>query len=298
MIRKILSLACLALVAFLMGCNNDPDPTPQEPTATIALSDSIDAYTVLSTLRLQIVAMAPSGITSATCKVWQGEQELQTLFTLDSTQVSVSESLSFYLDPSYQGQTLSFTFVIEDAFFNVYGDTVSLQIAASQISYIETDTVGSYSNFKYASFYDVKSPLSYYGVGLSKTATKKTIDFVYYYTKTDKAILSSPSSEGVETVWAEQNTGLWPLFGVENETKFYSLSSDIDYAGISTAVELENALTGKTAVSEIKGLTTGQLIGIRLSDSRGGSVGIMKIKEANSAALATAQIVFEAKVSK
>ena len=298
MIRNVIVLVFFALVIVLASCKDDPQPAPQAPNATISLRDSTGSYAVLSTLGVKLEAFAPRGIKSATCKIWQGAEEIETLYQIDSTQISLTADVGFYLATAYAGQTLTVTFTIEDGLMNIIGDTVSFQVARSEIAYITSDTLATYGNATYGSFYNIVSPASYYGVQLSKTTTKKQVDFVYYYTKTDGAILTNPASEGAETTWATQSGGLWPLAGVENDTKLYDLSSNIDYASISTAAELENALVDQIAVSELKGLMTGQLIGFQLVEARGAKAGLIKIKEVKGNTTANSEIIFEGKVAK
>lgn len=298
MIRNVLTLTLFALVISLVSCKNDPEPAPQEFSANISLIDTVDSYVLFSTVALKIDAFAPARIRTASCNVWQGAEMLETIYTLDSTRISLSEEVRFILAPRYAGRSIDIVFSVQDELRNIIRDTVSLQVASSQIEFIAADTLSTYGNSKHASFYDIISPSSFYGVQLSKTAAKKSIDFIYYFTKTEKAILSNPASEGAETAWSTQGGGLWPLFGIENETKLYALTSEIDYEGITTGVELDNALAGKTAVNELKDLVEGQLIGFQLVEARGSKSGIIKINKVEGSTVATAKIAFEAKVAK
>jgi hypothetical protein len=298
MFRKILPFACLLLVLVLIDCKKDPEPVPQEPTLSLSLIDSVANIQVLKTISLSLNATVPQGTQSALCQVWLNGAVLDTLFSAADSIYDISETVTFYIKPAYEGANITFTFAMEDLRMNVLGDTLELIIPESKISIIKDKLLGTYENVDLAGFYDVVGDTSYFGPSLGSTKLKRSIDFVYYFTKVGGGVLTSPSNDLAETTWTEQIGGLWPLFGVENATSIYELPANTNLDEISTAVELENLLKGKTAIAEIKPVKVGQVIGFQLVESKSSKVGVIKITEVAGNTVSTSTIKFDGKVAR
>jgi hypothetical protein len=298
MLRKILPFACLLLVLVLIDCKNDPEPAPQEPSIKLTLIDSIQNIQVLNTLSLTLDASIPRGTKSASCQIWIDGVSIDTLFSALDSIYTIQEEVSFYIKPSYESSVITFTFALEDLFNNIIGDTITINIPESKIKIIDDQVLGTYGNFDFAGFYDIAKDTVFFGVSLGSTSIKKSIDFVYFFTKVEGGTLTSPSNDRAESTWITQIGGLWPLSGLENTTAFFELSSETNIDELHTAIELENLVKGKTALTELKPLQVGQVIGFQLGSNKSSKIGVLKIIEVAGNTISTATIKFDAKVAK
>jgi hypothetical protein len=116
----------------------------------------------------------------------------------------------------------------------------------------------------------------------------------------DKRILASPSNKYIEeTAWKDQSNALWPLFGAENITNIYTLSSSIDFDVISTAEEIANVLANQNnVVDSLTNIEVGQMIGLQLASVQGSKKGILRVTDLGGNSPSTATLTFEAKVQK
>jgi hypothetical protein len=303
MIKKAIIICLSLFITLLMGCKKDKEKEVAEPSVIINLGEIGSSIKVLETLEFSLEASFPAGLKAGMSVIWLDDAALDTIYTglKDSLLFSFSENYTLAILPDYSGKNLMFTFSITDILDRIAVDTLSLAIEESAIQFIQSRQVSGFNNFDQGSFLSLSADTVYFNANIQgSTQLKQSIDLVFCYTMADKRILASPSNKYIEeTAWKDQSNALWPLFGAENITNIYTLSSSIDFDVISTAEEIANVLANQNnVVDSLTNIEVGQMIGLQLASVQGSKKGILRVTDLGGNSPSTATLTFEAKVQK
>lgn len=302
MIRKLLLSASVLLLIVLTGCKKDSEEALALPSAIIDFGEMGTSIQVLETISFTLKATFPAGLKSATSNIWVDDQIIEMVLDQgrDSLSFSFENTYTFEVTPQYAGNSIVFTFSVTDLLDNTAGDTIALTVDESALSLIENKSLSSFNSANFGSFYDISQDTSYFGVNVrNSTALKRTIDLLFFYTVNDKAVISAPSNDFSELSWSNQSNALWPLFGVENDTKFYDLGTAINFNDIITGAQVATLISAQPAsLDSLVDIQNGQYIGIELASSRGSKQGIIKVNTVEGNSISNTKITFDAKLQR